>query len=125
MQSGYIEGLDGKFRSECLNKYWFQTLQQARETIAHPWRDDGCAKPHSGRGQTPPLRASPGSRVKITKKARNSGPSNVNTSLRAKSGCLSPDELPRADAPSPRQAALDLPAPACQAPESRAAPWRS
>ncbi len=88
MQSGYIESLSGKFRSECLNEHWFQTLQQARETIVHWWRDDGRAKPHSGLGQIPPSRASPGSRVKKMRKARSSGPSNVNTGLGAKSGCL-------------------------------------
>jgi putative transposase len=34
MQNGTIERFNGKFRDECLNEHWFQTLQQARQTIA-------------------------------------------------------------------------------------------
>jgi putative transposase len=30
MQNGYIESFNGKFRDECLNDHWFQTLHQAR-----------------------------------------------------------------------------------------------
>jgi hypothetical protein len=30
MQNGYIESFNGKFRDECLNEQWFETLQQAR-----------------------------------------------------------------------------------------------
>jgi putative transposase len=39
MQNGYIENFNGKFRDECLNEQWFQTLNQARTTIA-AWRQD-------------------------------------------------------------------------------------
>lgn len=33
MQNGYIESFNGKFRDECLNEHWFQTLAQARAVI--------------------------------------------------------------------------------------------
>jgi transposase InsO family protein len=39
MQNGYIESFNGKFRDECLNEQWFQTLPQARACIAE-WRRD-------------------------------------------------------------------------------------
>ena len=34
MQNGYIESFNGKFRDECLNEHWFQSLRQARTEIA-------------------------------------------------------------------------------------------
>jgi hypothetical protein len=34
MQNDYIESFNGKFRNECLNEQWFETLQQARSAIA-------------------------------------------------------------------------------------------
>jgi putative transposase len=37
MQNGYIESFNGKFRDECLNDHWFQTLHQARVVIG-AWR---------------------------------------------------------------------------------------
>ena len=33
MQNGYIESFNGKFRDECLNEQWFETLHQARSAI--------------------------------------------------------------------------------------------
>ena len=39
MQNGYIESFNGKFRDECLNEHWFETLPQARAVIA-AWRQD-------------------------------------------------------------------------------------
>nr|WP_157359552.1 IS3 family transposase [Caldimonas brevitalea] len=56
MQNGYIESFNGKFRDECLNEHWFQTLQQARETIAHWRRDYNEVRPHSSIGRIPPSR---------------------------------------------------------------------
>ena len=35
----YIENFNGKFRDECLNEPWFQTLAQARQEVAR-WRRD-------------------------------------------------------------------------------------
>lgn len=37
MHNGYIESFNGKFRDECLNEHWFQTLPQAHSEIA-AWR---------------------------------------------------------------------------------------
>ena len=54
MQNGYIESFNGKFRDECLNEQWFQTLQQARTAIA-AWRQDyNEARPHSSCSRMPP-----------------------------------------------------------------------
>lgn len=54
MQNGYIESFNGKFRDECLNEHWFETLSQARSTIAS-WRQDyNQVRPHSSLGRIPP-----------------------------------------------------------------------
>jgi len=34
MQNGYIESFNGKFRDECLNEQWFETLHQSRLAIS-------------------------------------------------------------------------------------------
>ena len=54
MQNGYIESLNGKFRDECLNEQWFQTLPQARTCIAEWRRDYNEVRPHSSLGRIPP-----------------------------------------------------------------------
>jgi putative transposase len=56
MQNGYIESFNGKFRDECLNEHWFQTLHQARTTIAEWRRDYNEVRPHSSIGRIPPAR---------------------------------------------------------------------
>jgi len=38
-QNAYIESFNGKFRDECLDEQWFQSLWQARQEIAR-WRRD-------------------------------------------------------------------------------------
>jgi putative transposase len=56
MQNGYIESFNGKFRDECLNEHWFETLQQARSIIS-TWRQDyNEVRPHSSVGRIPPAR---------------------------------------------------------------------
>jgi len=56
MQNGYIESFNGRFRDECLNEHWFQTLHQARIAIAE-WRlDYNEVRPHSSIGRIPPAR---------------------------------------------------------------------
>ena len=56
MQNGYIESFNGKFRDECLNEQWFESLSQARECIAR-WRQDyNEVRPHSSLGRIPPAR---------------------------------------------------------------------
>jgi putative transposase len=54
MQNGYIESFNGKLRDECLNEQWFETLHQARVTIAAWRRDYNEARPHSSLGRIPP-----------------------------------------------------------------------
>ena len=56
MQNGYIESFNGKFRDECLNDHWFQTLHQARAVIS-AWRQDyNEVRPHSSIGRIAPAR---------------------------------------------------------------------
>jgi putative transposase len=56
MQNGYIESFNGKFRDECLNEHWFETLQQARAAIA-AWRQDyNEIRPHSSCRRMPPAK---------------------------------------------------------------------
>ena len=53
-QNAYIESFNGKFRDECLNENWFETLAQAREVIAI-WRQDyNEVRPHGTIGRIPP-----------------------------------------------------------------------
>ena len=56
MQNGYIESFNGKFRDECLNEQWFETLPQARHAIA-VWRQDyNEVRPHSNCRRMPPAK---------------------------------------------------------------------
>jgi putative transposase len=56
MQNGYIESFNGKFRDECLNEQWFETLHQARSATT-AWRQDyNEVRPHSSLGRIPPAR---------------------------------------------------------------------
>jgi putative transposase len=53
-QNAYIESFNGKFRDECLNEQWFESLVQARHEIAR-WRCDyNEVRPHSAIGRIPP-----------------------------------------------------------------------
>ena len=53
-QNAYIESFNGKFRDECLNRYWFNNLQEARRMIEE-WRQDyNRARPHSSLGYLAP-----------------------------------------------------------------------
>ena len=53
-QNAYIESFNGKFRDECLNENWFESLTQAREVIAI-WRQDyNEVRPHGTIGRIPP-----------------------------------------------------------------------
>jgi putative transposase len=46
-QNAYVESFNGKFRDECLNEHWFQSLAHARVKIA-AWRIDyNQNRPHS------------------------------------------------------------------------------
>lgn len=46
----------GKLRDECLNEQWFETLHQARSTIAAGRRDYNEVRPHSSVGRIAPAR---------------------------------------------------------------------
>jgi putative transposase len=76
MQNGYIESFNGKFRDECLNEHWFQTLHQARETIASWQRDYNEVRPHSSIGRIPPARFAEQQRRHAGAAARPSPESN-------------------------------------------------
>ena len=54
MQNGYIESFNGKFRDECLNEQWFESLAQARQEISRWRRDYNEVRPHSAIGRIPP-----------------------------------------------------------------------
>ena len=56
MQNGYIESFNGRFRDECLNEHWFETLHQARTEIAIWRRDYNEVRPHGSIGRIPPAR---------------------------------------------------------------------
>lgn len=54
VQNAYVESFNGKFRNECLNDHWFNTLSEARELI-HAWREDyNTVRPHSSLGYKTP-----------------------------------------------------------------------
>jgi putative transposase len=56
MQNSYIESFNGKFRDECLNEHWFETLHQARVAIT-AWRQDyNEVRPHSSCRRMPPTK---------------------------------------------------------------------
>jgi putative transposase len=53
-QNAYIESFNGKFRDECLNEQWFESLNQARVAIAKWRKDYNEVRPHSNCGRMPP-----------------------------------------------------------------------
>jgi putative transposase len=51
-----VRHFNGKFRDECLNEHWFETLPQARTTITE-WRHDyNKVRPHSSCNRMPPAK---------------------------------------------------------------------
>ena len=56
MQNGYIESFNGKFRDEHLNECWFETLHQARTSVATRRTDYNEVRPHRRLGRIPPAR---------------------------------------------------------------------
>jgi len=54
MQNCYCESFNGKFRGECLNEQWFQSLSQARDFITEWRKDYNEFRPHSSIGRIPP-----------------------------------------------------------------------
>lgn len=46
-QNAFVESLNGKFRSECLNLHWFRTIEEAKYEI-NLWRKHyNTERPHS------------------------------------------------------------------------------
>ncbi len=78
MQNGYIESFNGKFRDECLNEQWFQTLQQARIVIAEWRRDFNEIRPHSSLGRIPPARFAEQHRQRADDAARSTTTTEIN-----------------------------------------------
>ena len=54
VQNAFIESFNGKFRDECLNEQWFESLHQARQEIGRWRRDYNEVRPHSAIGRIPP-----------------------------------------------------------------------
>ena len=53
-QNGQIESFNGRFRAECLDQEWFNSLTQARDII-EAWRISyNSQRPHSSLGYLPP-----------------------------------------------------------------------
>jgi putative transposase len=65
MQNGYIESFNGKFRYECLNEQWFQSMPQARDCIAEWRKDYNEVRPHSSLGRIPPSQFAQQQRIQI------------------------------------------------------------
>jgi putative transposase len=65
MKNGYIESFKGKFRGECLNEQWFQSLPQARDLIAEWCKDYKEVRPHSCLGRTPTSKFAQQQRIQI------------------------------------------------------------
>ncbi|NRT58366.1 putative transposase [Leptothrix sp. C29] len=76
MQNGYIESFNGRFRDECLNEHWFETLHQARTEIAR-WRQDyNEVRPHGSIGRIPPAQFAEQHRRHAGDAARHLVPAN-------------------------------------------------
>jgi len=53
-QNAFVESFNGKFRDECLNEEWFESLSSAR-SIIEAWRVDyNTERPHKGLGGLSP-----------------------------------------------------------------------
>ncbi len=55
MDDAYIESFNGSFRAECLNTYWFMSLDDAREKLETWRRDYNEVRPHSAIGHKAPM----------------------------------------------------------------------
>ena len=54
-QKAFIENFNGKFRDECLNEYWFLTLQEAQLVIEAWRREYNEERTHSTIGDMTPM----------------------------------------------------------------------
>ena len=53
-QNAFIKSVNGKFRDECLNEYWFCSLAESRIRVAAWRRDYNEHRPHSAIGNLTP-----------------------------------------------------------------------
>ena len=68
--NAYIESFNGKFSTECLNQYWFMTLDDACQKIEN-WRVDyNEVRPHNAIGNNPPISLVNGSGASNAPKAK-------------------------------------------------------
>jgi putative transposase len=65
MQNGYIESFNGKFRNECLNGQWLQSLPQASDCNAKWRKDYNEVRPHSSLGRIPQSQFDQQQRIQI------------------------------------------------------------
>jgi len=55
IENCFIESFNGRFRDECLNLNWFQSLRDAKETVER-WRlEYNEIRPHSGLDDMTPI----------------------------------------------------------------------
>lgn len=53
-QNAFVESFNGRFRDECLNEHWFESLKEARAVIEE-WRSDyNSYRPHGSLGDLTP-----------------------------------------------------------------------
>jgi putative transposase len=54
VENAYVESFNGRFRDECLNEHWFQTMAHAKQVI-ESWRNEyNTERPHSSLGDLTP-----------------------------------------------------------------------
>jgi putative transposase len=53
--NAFAESFNGKFRAECLNAYWFLSLDDARSKYEAWWTDYNQVRPHSSIGNQTPI----------------------------------------------------------------------
>jgi transposase InsO family protein len=54
VENAFVESFNGKFRDECLNEHWFQSIAEAKQII-EAWRIDyNTVRPHRSLGQLTP-----------------------------------------------------------------------
>jgi putative transposase len=55
VDNAFIESFNGRFRDECLNANWFQSLPEAKRLINNWWKDYNEQRPHSALGDMTPI----------------------------------------------------------------------
>lgn len=80
IQNGYIESLNGRFRNECLNEHWFETLKQARTEILAWQPDFNEVRPHSSIGRIPPAQFAEHHRRTVANRAQH--PASLATEIK-------------------------------------------